>query len=222
MQVSYNILNRGQTEYFKRLINQIMARRFAGSDEICVVFDKEGCDENIAFLDEIHKNYPLEVRYIIRDMDYNEAEQRNANAGMASKKWIFMVDTDEQLKPFHMGGQLHEFLWQCKINGIDMVFLPRINIIPGIELVHKDWEAKKNEKGWFDFPNYTPRIYRNNGIIKWQGYMFSHLIGYTRSYKVIADEDHAILHHKTLEEQEKAGVLYRKIREVALERGWKE
>ena len=74
-----------------------------------------------------------------------------------TKDYIFQVDADEIPHEY-----LVEYLGEVlETNPVDIVFVPRVNTVEGLEQSHIDkWKWNVNDKGWVNFPDYQTRIYK--------------------------------------------------------------
>jgi hypothetical protein len=126
----------------------------------------------------------------------------------ASQSYIFNFDADEEM-PIHIIEELSKHILE---NDIDLYYLPRINIVEGLtEQDIKNWSWKINEKGWINWPDYQPRIYKNNGQIHWVGSVHEHLEGFKSSAAINDDGKIAILHKKNIDKQRLQNAFYESI-----------
>jgi glycosyltransferase involved in cell wall biosynthesis len=121
-------------------------------------------------------------------------------------EWIFQIDADETFHPVFIQN-LHLFLQE---NPETQVFLlARINTVEGITEEHiQMWKWNVSEKGWVNFPDWQPRILQNTPKIQWVNKVHEVLTGHTTYGFFPTDEEYCILHHKTIQRQEKQNTLY--------------
>jgi glycosyltransferase involved in cell wall biosynthesis len=126
----------------------------------------------------------------------------------SDQKYIFNFDADETMKP-EMLKELRNLL---TTEDIDLLYLPRINIVDGLteEDIQK-WKWTIDENGWINWPDYQPRIYKNNGSIKWTSKVHERLEGF-KNYGIIEpDSKIAIMHKKHIDKQRMQNALYDQI-----------
>lgn len=136
------------------------------------------------------------------------AEMKNYLNGLATKDYIINFDADE----FASTETIE--IWKRVIseNDADLYYLPRINTVAN----HTAEDVKKynwtvNQNNWIQWPDYQPRIIKNNGNIKWVGNVHESLQGYSKAGALPQDPRFAIIHHKDIEKQRKQNALYENI-----------
>ena len=85
----------------------------------------------------------------------------------------------------------------------DLIWLPRINIHPGST---EEWlekcKFKVNDMGWINWPDYTGRICKNDGSIRYGNNLHETLQGYKKSIRLQPHPSIALWHIKSVEKQE--------------------
>ena len=71
------------------------------------------------------------------------------------------------------------------------------------------WQV--NENGWVNWPDYQWRIYKNSDDIKWVNKVHEKLEGYKTLSHLPQDSEWCLLHHKTIEKQEKQNNYYEEL-----------
>lgn len=147
----------------------------------------------------IYKNFHFQNRF---------AEMKNSLNSLATKKYIVNFDADE----FASLDTIN--LWKNIINNNnnDLYYVPRINTVSNYTLEDiKKYSWNINQKGWINWPDYQPRIYQNNGKIKWVGDVHEYLEGFVNRTALPQDPRLAIIHSKDIERQRKQNEFYENI-----------
>lgn len=207
--ISYCTTVYNEAQELVRLITSIKST-ISNSDEIVIVqTHKDDQEKNSEFyqgLKTICERHA--TKYGSFHFQNNFADLKNYMNSLASGQYIINLDADETMIPF----SLEKLRPTILDNDIDLYYLPRINIVEGItqEDIQK-WSWKINERGWINWPDYQPRIYKNNGSIKWVSKVHEHLEGFQNSAMIEADGKIAIMHKKTIDKQRKQNALYETI-----------
>ena len=125
-----------------------------------------------------------------------------------TKDYIFQVDADEIPHEY-----LVEYLGEVlETNPVDIVFVPRVNTVEGLEQSHIDkWKWNVNDKGWVNFPDYQTRIYKNTEDVTWMNKVHERITGYDTFSNFPAEEQWSLYHHKQIDRQEKQNKFYETI-----------
>ena len=92
---------------------------------------------------------------------------------------------------------------------MDLIFIPRINIVNGLTDTHiKKWGWKVNEKGYVQFPDYQTRLFKNKPEIFWQNKVHEKIVGFKTFTNFPVDEMYCIKHVKEISRQEKQNDYY--------------
>lgn len=207
--ISYCTTVYNEAQELPRLIASIRSALSHG-DEIIIVQthrdDQEKDSESYQTLMAICKQYA--TKYGSFHFENNFADLKNYMNSLASGQYIINLDADETMMPF----SLEKIRSTILENDIDLYYVPRINIVEGItqEDIQK-WSWKINERGWINWPDYQPRIYKNNGSIKWVSKVHEHLEGFQTHAMIEADGKIAIVHKKTIDKQRQQNKLYDEI-----------
>ena len=175
-------------------------------DEIVVQYDNQKVTvEVLEYLNDLVYNKKITklVGYPL-NKDFGTFKQHlNANC---EGEWIFQLDADEILdeKLIQNLGKVLE-----GNSEIEMIFVPRINIVNGITEKHiQKWGWRVNEKGWVNFPDVQTRIYKNSDKIGWSGRVHERIVGFQSYTAFPTDEVYCIRHPKTIDRQEKQNNYY--------------
>jgi glycosyltransferase involved in cell wall biosynthesis len=178
-------------------------------DEIVVQYDNQKVTvEVLEYLNDLVYNKKITklVGYPL-NKDFGTFKQHlNANC---EGEWIFQLDADEILdeKLIQNLGKVLE-----GNSEIEMIFVPRINIVNGITEKHiQKWGWRVNEKGWVNFPDVQGRLYKNKQSLFWTGRVHEVIQGF-ETYTIFPQEEiYCIKHIKEIERQERQNSLYESI-----------
>jgi len=205
MKISYAITVHNELDSIRNLIPYLL-KRIKNSDEIVVLMDDKGPESVWNFLISIEHSLGCLNRLKFND-DFSE--WKNKLNSMCSGDYIINIDADELPSGFLIE-HIHDVL---KLNkDIDLIAVPRINMVSGITTDHiTQWNWKINEKGWINFPDYQMRIYRNDPSIKWINKVHEKIDGYKTSSLLPMEEVWAFFHSKDIDIQEKQNKYYNEL-----------
>jgi|688.fasta_scaffold626674_2 hypothetical protein len=202
MRISYAITVCNELDEIKRLVPFLLQYK-RPEDEICILLDKPKASH--VLVDQLYK-YSSANWITLKESTFQGhfAEWKNELTKMCSGDYIFQIDADELPNEL-----LIENLHSVLENNVDVILVPRVNLVQGITPQHiQAWGWKQNEKGWIQWPDFQWRIYKNNSEIEWKNKVHEILDGY-KSYANLPEmEEYAIYHFKTIERQEKQNKLY--------------
>lgn len=207
MKISYSILTHNETETLQQLLD-FLIRYKDDEDEIVILDDFSDNEQTKEILDAYVSIYEIkfEQRYLLEDF----GGQKNYLRRMCTGDYIFNLDADEliskklikSLKPILKAN------WD-----IDVYWLPRINTVDGITeeyIVSQGWTI--TDQGWINWHDPQCRIHKNRSNIRWKNKVHETLEGYTTQTHFPAEEQYAILHHKTFENQVEQNKFYEGIK----------
>lgn len=208
--ISYCVTVYNEIEYIKHLIENLSVSK--NIDEEIIVVQTHRSSEEIN--EEWYKNINqyLKSKNLIEynyKFDNKFGKLKNFMNSLATKEYILNLDADENLNPkaFPIFRQI------LKETNLDLYLLSRINTVEGItEEDIKQWSWNVNSKGWINWPDFQPRLYKNNRIIAWYGDVHESLGGY-KNYGTIENETLSILHHKEISRQRLQNKLYNQIQQ---------
>jgi hypothetical protein len=202
MRISYAITVCNELDEIKRLVPFLLQYK-RPEDEICILLDKPKASH--VLVDQLYK-YSSANWITLKESTFQGhfAEWKNELTKMCSGDYIFQIDADELPNEL-----LIENLHSVLENNVDVILVPRVNLVQGITPQHiQAWGWKQNEKGWIQWPDFQWRIYKNNSEIEWKNKVHEILDGY-KSYANLPEmEEYAIYHFKTIERQEKQNGYY--------------
>lgn len=204
MKISFAITVCNELEEIKRLVPFILENK-RPQDEIVVLYDnKNGNPEVLDFL------LPYNIKPHVQtwrgfDFEDNFADWKNKLSDYCEGDYIFQLDADEMISKY----MVKNINVMIEMNpDIDLIFLPRINTVDGLTEKHiQKWNWSVNENGYVNHPDYQGRIYKSN--LKWFGKVHERIVGYNKfSLLPEDDKDYSIIHHKTIDKQEKQNNYY--------------
>mgnify|MGYP003631848064 FL=1 len=207
MTISYAITVCNELEEITKLLN-FLQTNIRKEDEIVIQYDDSSVTdevkEYVTLMDSMHKNHIVVGFPLNKDF----ATFKNNLKSHCTKDYIFQVDADEIPHEY-----LVEYLGQVlEENPVDIVFVPRVNTVEGLEQSHIDkWKWNVNDKGWVNFPDYQTRIYRNTEDVTWMNKVHERITGYDTFSNFPAEEEWSLYHHKQIDRQEKQNKFYETI-----------
>ena len=196
MSITYAITINDELNSVKRLMHTLFECKEKDSEIIAVHCYSQ--KEDMANPTHIEiKDYLLNNTdtYCDYKFDNNVADLKNYIISLSTKDYIFLLDADEYLTTQTLA------LWNNVIKNepqYDVFWTPRVNIVE--DLTKNDIEKlglKVNEKNWINWPDNQPRIFKNNGKVKWTMKEKSYrLLGVEKSGSLTADPRLATINRK--------------------------
>jgi hypothetical protein len=205
MKISYAITVCNELEEVSRLLNFLHQHK-RSKDEICVLLDKPKASQQL--LDELYYWSSKDI-ITLKESTFQGhfADWKNELTAMCSGDYIFQIDADEVPNDI-----LIESLPTVLENNVDVVLVPRVNLVEGITSQHiQMWGWKQNDKGWIQWPDPQWRIFKNTPDIKWKNKLHEVLDGYKTYANLPEMEEYALYHYKTIDRQEKQNNFYSKL-----------
>ena len=208
MEISYTITVYNELEELEQLLSLLSLCK-TNHDEIVIVHtykdEEEKQTENFKAIEELCKHIDIYKNYHFQN---KFAELKNYLNSFATKEFIINFDADE----FASADTVK--LWKQVIseNNNDLYLVPRVNKVRDYTLDDvKKYNWQINQNGWINWPDYQPRIFKNNGKIKWEGNVHEQLMGQENTAALPADPRFAIIHNKDIDRQRKQNELYENI-----------
>jgi hypothetical protein len=148
-------------------------------------------------------------KFFVYPLDNDFGRFKNNLTQNATGDFIFQIDADE-----YPSETLIEHLPSIlEANPDNEVYLvPRINTVDGLTQEHvAKWGWNVDFNGFVNFPDYQWRIYKRTDNIKWINKVHERLDGFKMYGTLPAAVDLCLLHHKTIEKQEKQNNFYDKL-----------
>ena len=201
MKISYGITVHNEAEELNKLL-EILKKNIGNEDEIVICVD--GDDEKV---EAILGEYLSENKAIVykRKLDGNFADHKNSVIEKSSGDYIFHIDADEYPNEILLQ-QLPQIL---EINEVDLVWIPRVNTIEGMEQQHiQKWGWRVTEKGWVNYPDYQSRVFRRDSDIRWERPLHELIKGAKTYAHLPPHEELSLYHPKTIQKQETQNLFY--------------
>jgi len=207
--ISYAIAVYNELPEINRLLS-ILSQYINENDEIIVVHTFKNEEEKTSKLFEDISGKCKEYCNIYENFHFqdNFADLKNYLIDLSTKDYIINLDADEFVSTETLD------LWLSIINSQDndLYYIPRINTVKGYALEDiKKYGWTINQQGWILWPDYQPRIFKNNKQIRWSGKVHEHLSGFSSHRVMPASPQLAILHHKKIAKQREQNNLYEQI-----------
>ena len=201
MKISYGITVYNEAEELEKLLGKLLVS-IDEQDEVVICVD--GDDENVK---GVIKLYSIDSRVIHynRKLDGNFSEQKNSVIEKSNGDYIFHIDADEYPNEILIQ-QLKQIL---EMNDVDLVWIPRVNTIGGMEQKHIDrWGWRVTENDWVNYPDYQARVFRNRKDIRWTRPLHEYITGCKTYSHLPPQEELSLYHPKTIEKQEQQNIFY--------------
>ena len=203
MKLTYAITVCNEFVEIQRLVSFLLQHKRL-QDNIVVLYDEANGDPAV---EEYLRAHSLngEFAWHGAKFDNHFANWKNKLSSLCSGDYIFQLDADEMVDEF-----MCEMIPQViESNNVDVIMVPRINTVDGLTQEHiKQWHWQVNEHGWINFPDYQWRIYRNKSSVIWINRVHEQLTGFNTIAHLPTDSDWALMHHKTIQKQEKQNNYY--------------
>ena len=202
--ISYAITVCNELEEITNLLN-FLQTNIKEEDEIVIQYDESGVTgevlDYLKLMDKMHSNHKVIGFPLNKDF----ASFKNNLKSHCSKDYIFQIDADE-IPHESLVEVINEVL---DTNPVDVIFLPRVNTVEGLEQSHIDkWKWQVNDKGWVNFPDYQTRIYKNTKDVTWMNKVHERITGYNTVSNFPPEEQWSLYHHKQIDRQEKQNEFY--------------
>jgi len=200
--ISYAITASTEEEELPRLL--ILLQKYTRDvDEIVVQFDNGSAPPS--FIENTRHEFK-DVKIIHYSLDNHFGNFKNNLKENCVKDYIFQIDADE-LPHKELLKALPEILEANPETGL--FHLPRINTVNGITDEHiRKWKWNLNEKGWVQWPDWQPRLFKNLPHIKWELAVHETVVNYGAGSFFPESEEFCLYHPKTIERQEEQNKFY--------------
>ena len=206
MRLSYGITVFNEAKELKRLL-ELLINNIDDEDEVVVCVD--GDDDAVRFeLDVYAKKFydfykPLKVYH--RELNKDFSAQKNSIIENSTGDFIFHIDADE----YPNNTLLEQIKDILKINEVELLWIPRVNTIEGMEQKHIDkWGWRISEKKWVNYPDYQARVFANKKEIRWERPLHEVIRGYQTYSHLPPFEELSLYPPKTIEKQENQNLFY--------------
>ena len=206
MKISYGITVHNEADELNKLL-EILVHKTQADDEVVIVQD--GDDKKVEEVISSWMNQYLDAKSIYwwtRKLDGDFAAQKNYVIKECSGDYIFHIDADE----YPHETLLNQLPQIIEMNdGIDLIWIPRVNTIDGMEQEHiNKWGWRVTEKGWVNYPDYQARVFRNDEKIRWTRPLHEYISGCKTYSHLPPHEELSLYHPKTIQRQEQQNLFY--------------
>ena len=198
MKISYGITVYNEADELHRLL-----------DTLNMYIDSE--DEIVVCVDGDNESVKKVLDECLADVVYNRklekdfAAQKNSVIEKSTGDYIFHIDADEYPNEILLQ-QLKQIL---EINNVDLVWVPRVNTIEGMEQHHiQKWGWRVTENGWVNYPDYQARVFRRDKNIRWVRPLHEYINGCKTYAHLPPQEELSLYHPKTIQKQEQQNMFY--------------
>ena len=218
MKISYGITVYNEHKELDNLLHHL-SKHIRDEDEVVITQDISKLGSKIIQQDEFYKLEKVLEKYDYGDYFNNLkvtqfkfkkdfSALKNYTKSKCSGDYIFHIDADEIPNEILIE-QLPQIL---EINDVELVWIPRINLVKGITDWHmKHWGWKATEQGWINFPDYQARVFKNVEHIKWVGKVHEIIQGAKTYSHLPPQEELTLKHEKKIARQEMQNKLYEDI-----------
>ena len=218
MKISYGITVYNEHKELDNLLHHL-SKHIRDEDEVVITQDISKLGSKIIQQDEFYKLEKVLEKYDYGDYFNNLkvtqfkfkkdfSALKNYTKSKCSGDYIFHIDADEIPNEILIE-QLPQIL---EINDVELVWIPRINLVKGITDWHmKHWGWKATEQGWINFPDYQARVFKNVEHIKWVGKVHEIIQGAKTYSHLPPQEELTLKHDKKIIRQEMQNNLYNEI-----------
>ena len=189
-----------EVKELEALLEHLEDKALAPEYEIVIQIDQDKYTEEV--LSVIvgkgikHWFYPLNKDF---------ASYKNELKKHCSGEYIFFLDADEIPSEY----LLYNLPSILESNSeIEMFMVPRINTVSGITQEHIQKWGWRYENERVNWPDYQTRIVKNSHSIKWRNTVHEVIEGYKQFTVLPAVDELALIHHKSIERQEKQNQFY--------------
>jgi len=205
MKISYAITVCNEAMELQRLVECLLKYKKA-HDEIIILFDSRNGTKGVEDYLRSH-SVTTNAGFVWHSAEFDGhfADWKNKLNSLCSGDFIFQIDADE-----YMYGEFIDALPTILTANpeVDLYYVPRINTVSGITQEHIQKWGWRYENGKVNWPDYQTRLYRNSTDIRWRNKVHEVIEGYKQFTVLPAVDELALIHHKTIERQEKQNNYY--------------
>lgn len=214
MKITYAITACNEHVELERLLSMLL-KTIRAQDEVIIQLDVNYTEEVLEVCN-LYTNFNHEgnlssttianSKFYAFPLDGDFARFKNNLNLNATGDFIFQIDADE-VPSEYLIENLPAILEANADN--ELYLVPRINIVDGITPHHiRQWNWTLDANGFVNFPDYQYRIYKNTEKIKWINRVHERIDGYSSFSYLPAVVEYCLVHHKTIERQEKQNQYY--------------
>jgi len=206
MKISYAITVCNELEEIMRLLDLLLKNK-QKQDEIVVLIDTVKANEQLISTLRHYEMHNMDHMVVWPgEFEGHFANWKNKLTSYCSGDYIFQIDADEMVSETLIQN-LPDIL-EYNLNN-EVYLVARINTVDGLTDEHiNKWKWNVNENNWINFPDYQWRIYKNDSKIVWINKVHERLSGFNTYANLPPALEYCLLHHKTIEKQEKQNNYY--------------
>jgi len=182
------------------LLDYLSERALSPDYEVIVQIDEQNHTPEV-----LHAIIDRGVKHHFFPLNNNFSVYKNELIKHCSGEYIFQVDADELI-----ASEMFESLpLILRANPeVDLYYVPRINTVNGITQEHIQKWGWRYENERINWPDYQTRIYKNSPNIRWRNAVHEVIEGHKQFTMLPAVDELALIHHKSIEKQEKQNQFY--------------
>ena len=192
-----------EAKELEALLEHLEDRALAPNYEVVIQIDQDNYTEDVLSV-IIGKG----IKHWFYPLNKDFASYKNELKKHCSGEFIFQMDADELV-----ASEMIELLPKILESNpeVDLYYVPRINTVSGITQEHIQKWGWRYENERVNWPDYQTRIYRNTPEVKWRNAVHEVIEGYKQFTVLPAVDELALIHHKSIEKQEKQNNFYNTI-----------
>jgi len=182
------------------LLDYLSERALSPDYEIIVQIDEYNHTPEV-----LHAIIDRGIKHHFFSLNNNFAAYKNELIKHCSGEYIFQIDADELI-----ASEMIELLPKILESNpeVDLYYVPRINTVSGISQEHIQKWGWRYENERVNWPDYQTRIYKNSPNIRWRNAVHEVIEGHKQFTVLPAVDELALIHHKSIEKQEKQNEFY--------------
>ena len=190
MKISFAITTHNETTPLVELVNSV--KKYKDKEDEIVILDD--FSTNAITKQVLKENENVFYRKFCGDY----SKHKNYISSKCKGDYIFQIDGDETLSE-----KLIKNIKNIILNNkADLFWIPRINIVNGIERHHlKKWKWSMDTQNRINYPDFQGRIYKNNNNIKWTRAVHEVISGHTSQTQIPPNTELDIIHIKDIKSQ---------------------
>jgi glycosyltransferase involved in cell wall biosynthesis len=184
----------------KMLLDFLQENALSDQYELVVQIDKDNYTDEVI---EVIVNRG--VKHYFHPLNKDFASYKNELFKYCSGDFILQLDADELVSIDFL--RLIPEIIEANPE-VDLYYIPRINTVSGITPEHIQKWGWRYENERVNWPDYQTRLYRNTPEIKWRNAVHEVIEGHKQFTVLPAVDELALIHHKSIEKQEKQNQFY--------------
>jgi glycosyltransferase involved in cell wall biosynthesis len=184
----------------KILLDFLQENALSDQYELVVQIDKDNYTDEVI---EVIVNRG--VKHYFHPLNKDFASYKNELFKHCSGDFILQLDADELVSIDFL--RLIPEIIEANPE-VDLYYIPRINTVSGITPEHIQKWGWRYENERVNWPDYQTRLYRNTPEIKWRNAVHEVIGGHKQFTVLPAVDELALIHHKSIEKQEKQNQFY--------------